>query len=104
MRLNLKFKRSKWTSLLLLVFLALNLSYTFAQTDGRVTGTVVDSKGEPLPGTTIAVKGTSKATSTDVSGKFSITAKAGDVLVFSSVSYTSKEVTVTGAKNYKVTL
>lgn len=103
MRLNLQFRRSKWTSLLLLVFLAFNLSYTFAQ-DGKVTGTVVDNTGLPIPGATVVIKGTTKATSTAVNGTFSIQAKSGDVLVFSSVSYTSKEVAVTSAKNYKVTL
>jgi iron complex outermembrane receptor protein len=85
------------------VFLAFNLSYTFAQ-DGKVTGTVVDNTGLPIPGATVVIKGTTKATSTAVNGTFSIQAKSGDVLVFSSVSYTSKEVAVTSAKNYKVTL
>jgi len=103
MRLNLQFRRSKWTSLLLLVFLALNLSYAFAQ-DGKVSGTVVDNTGLPIPGATVVIKGTTKATSTAVNGTFSIQAKSGDVLVFSSVSYTTKEVAVTSAKSYKVTL
>jgi TonB-dependent starch-binding outer membrane protein SusC len=103
MRLNLQVKRSKWTSLLLLMFLALNLSYTFAQ-DGKVSGTVVDNTGLPIPGATVVIKGTTSATSTAANGTFSIQAKSGDVLVFSSVSYTPKEVAVTSVKSYKVTL
>jgi len=103
MRLNLQVKRSKWTSLLLLMFLALSLSYTFAQ-DGKVSGTVVDNTGLPIPGATVVIKGTTNATSTAANGTFSIQAKSGDVLVFSSVSYTPKEVAVTSVKNYKVTL
>jgi iron complex outermembrane receptor protein len=85
------------------VLLAFNLSYTFAQ-DGKVSGTVVDNTGLPIPGATVQIKGTNKATSTAVNGTFSIQAKSGDVMVFSSVSYTAKEVVVTAAKSYKVTL
>ncbi|OCX52279.1 SusC/RagA family TonB-linked outer membrane protein [Mucilaginibacter sp. PPCGB 2223] len=103
MRLNLKFSRSKWTSLLLLVLLTFSLSQTFAQ-DGKITGTVSDSQGVPIPGATIGVKGTGKGTATTPNGAFSIVAKEGDVLVVSSVSYATKEVTVTAAKNYKITL
>jgi len=104
MRLNPKFNRSKWTSLLLLVFLAFNLSYTFAQSENRVSGTVVDSKNVPIPGATVVIKGTTKATSTNINGAFSIAAKTGDVLVVTSVSYITKEVVVTGDKNYKIEL
>lgn len=89
---------------ILLLFMLFCFSNTWAQTENRVTGTVADTKGEPLPGATVAVKGTTKATSTDGSGKFSILAKAGDVLVITSVSYTPKEVRITGAKTYKITL
>jgi len=104
MRLNLQIKRSKWISLLLLVFFAFNLSAVFAQSDSRVTGTVVDSKGSPIPGATVIVKGTAKAASTSVTGTFSIAAKSGDVLVFTSIGYTTKEVAVTDQKTYKVEL
>jgi len=90
--------------LLLLVFLALNLSYTFAQTDGRITGVVIDAKNGPIPGTTIQVKGTGNSTSTDGNGAFSIAAKPGDVLVVTSVSYVKKEIAVTTSKKYKVEL
>src|SRR5690606_7159408 len=47
-------------------------------------------------GATVAVKGTSVSTSTDAQGAFSIKAKAGDILVVTSVGYKSQEVTVTG--------
>jgi len=103
MRLNLKFSRSKWTSLLLLVILTFSLSQTFAQ-DGKITGIVVDNLGVPIPGATIGIKGTSKGTATTVNGTFSIVAKEGDILVVSSVSYATKEVAVTAAKSYKITL
>ena len=37
-----------------------------------VTGVVVDTDGEPLPGATVRVKGTKLATVTDVDGNFAI--------------------------------
>lgn len=104
MRLNPKFNRSKHTLLLLLMFFAFNFSYTFAQSGGQVTGVVVDGKGEPIPGATVAVKGTSVSTSTGINGAFTITAKTGNVLVITSVAYTKKEINVTGAKKYKIVL
>lgn len=90
---------------LLLLLCLINFTVTsFAQTDSKLTGVVVDSKGISIPGVTVAVKGTSKAASATITGTFTISAKAGDVLVFTSVGYTSKEVTVTSEKYYKVEL
>lgn len=43
----------------------------FAQ-QKEIKGTVTDSQGEPLIGVTIAVKGTTKATMTDIDGKYSL--------------------------------
>ncbi|WP_343524555.1 TonB-dependent receptor [Pedobacter sp.] len=60
-----------------------------------VTGTVTDENGATFPGVSVKVKGTEKAVQTDAKGKFSISvASATDVLVFSSIGYTSQEQTV----------
>lgn len=58
-----------------------------------VTGTVSDSSG-PLPGVTVSVKGKAQATITDTDGKFSIVASEGDVLVFSSIGFQTKELSL----------
>lgn len=62
-----------------------------------VTGEVLDESGEPLIGATVAVKGTSTATSCDLDGKFSIRASKGQTLVVSYVGYQPKEVKVDGS-------
>ena len=54
----------------------------FAQ-QKTITGMVVGTNSEPLPGVTIIIKGTSQGTITDTDGKFSIEAGEEDVLVFS---------------------
>ena len=65
----------------------------FAQ-QKTITGTVVGTDNEPLPGVTIIIKGTSQGTITDPDGKFSIEAGEEDVLVFSFVGYLTEEVDV----------
>lgn len=69
-----------------------------------VSGTIKDNNGIGIPGVTVTVKGTTKVTSTDNTGNFSIQAKTGDVLVINFIGYTTKEVTVTGASLGNITL
>ena len=63
---------------------------SFAQT---VTGTVT-ADGQPLPGATVLVKGTTTGTSTDFDGNYSVNADAASTLVFSYIGYTTKEIVV----------
>jgi len=61
----------------------------------EVKGTVVDSNGGPLPGVSIVVKNTAKGGSTDFDGNFSIpNIQKGEILVFSYVGFSTKEVVV----------
>ncbi len=60
-----------------------------------ITGRVAGADGKPLAGVSVTVKGTSRGTSTNASGEFSIEANKGDVLVFSSVGFQALEVVVT---------
>ena len=60
-------------------------------------GMVVDKKGEPLPGTTVILKGTALGVVTDTAGVFKIMlpAKGKQVLVFSFVGMKKREMEVT---------
>jgi TonB-linked SusC/RagA family outer membrane protein len=60
----------------------------------KVTGTVKDTTGTPLPGVTILIKGNSIATTTDKDGRFSLAAKAGDQLIITMVGYRRQEITI----------
>ncbi|MFV8337014.1 TonB-dependent receptor [Flavobacterium sp. RSP29] len=62
----------------------------------KVSGVVTDDSKATLPGTTIIVKGIAKGTTSDIDGKYTITAIIGDVLQFSYVGLETKSVTVTG--------
>lgn len=69
-----------------------------------VTGIVTDGK-ESLPGVSIIIKGkTGTGTVTDVNGKYSLPVQNGDVLSFSFVGYTTKDVAYTGQKEINVSL
>lgn len=56
-----------------------------------VEGTVTDSKGTPLEGVTVQLKGTTSGATTDGKGKFSISAAIGSTLVFSYSGLITKE-------------
>ncbi|MBD0726527.1 SusC/RagA family TonB-linked outer membrane protein [Flavobacterium sp. L1I52] len=68
-----------------------------------ISGTVM-AEGQPLPGATVLIKGTTKATSTDIDGKYIISASAQNVLVFSYIGYATKEVPVANKKQIDVVL
>ncbi len=81
-------------SIILFFLVGLATSFVFAQ-ERTVTGTVTDPDGGPLPGVNIIIQGTMRGAVTDAEGNFSITVPGPDaVLVFSSVGFTKKSVTV----------
>ena len=71
----------------------------------RITGTVTNEAGDPLPGTTIQVEGTILGAITDGDGKYSIEVpdqKA--VIIFSFVGYITQRFPVAGKSTIDVTL
>src|SRR5688572_9420201 len=84
----------KSAMLLLAVFGFTAIALAQTQT---VTGTVTDKKGEPLPGVTVTIKGTTTATSTNSQGVFTLNTVPSDaVLVFTGVGVTSREESLNG--------
>ncbi|MDO4880560.1 MAG: SusC/RagA family TonB-linked outer membrane protein [Capnocytophaga sp.] len=64
-----------------------------------VTGKVTDADGLGLPGVSVIIKGTSRGTSTDFDGKYQMEANTGEVLVYSSIGFSSQEKKLTGSGN-----
>ena len=88
---------------LLLIGILLASSFTmFAQQ--TVKGVVKEkASGDPLPGVSVVVKGSSNGSETDFDGMFTIAnVKTGDVLVFRYLGYSNKEVTI--ANNFNLTI
>ena len=70
---NLISNRTKQFFFLPLLIFSLTLFFTISFSQGNVvTGKVISSTGEPLPGASVIVKGTKIGTSTDNNGSFSL--------------------------------
>lgn len=107
------FFRIKLLSLFVFISVAVNAagfdspfntkSGTEAEQKKEVTGTVKDSKGLPLPGVTVSVKGTTTGTITNADGKFRLALPAGaKVLTFSFVGMKTTDVGIGNLTNFNV--
>ena len=86
--------QKRWTLLQSVVFVMFLLSSTLAFAQNRVTGTVKDKTGMPLPGVNVLEKGTTNGSITDVDGKYIINVEKGKTLQFSYIGFTTQEITV----------
>ncbi|MEN7547650.1 TonB-dependent receptor [Rapidithrix thailandica] len=69
-----------------------------------VKGAVKDENGEPLPGVSILVKGTSTGTTTDMDGNFSISVPESSTLLFSFIGYEAQEIALNGQTALEVVM
>jgi TonB-dependent starch-binding outer membrane protein SusC len=99
---RLKFSRIISRSALL--FLIRLLCYQLVSAQSLVSGVVKDETGNTIPSVTVQVKGKSISTSTDLNGKFSISAAKTDILQFRFVGYQTKEVPVSDQTIVNVSL
>ena len=70
----------------------------------EVVGTVTDSDNQPLPGVSVSVKGTTKGTSTDFDGKYTLQVNNGEVLLFTFVGFETEQVTLSGQSTINITM
>lgn len=63
-----------------------------------VTGKVTDEAGAPLGGVSIQVKGTSRGTTSNATGNYSISVDAGETLEFTMIGYKTHSIKI-GAEN-----
>jgi TonB-linked SusC/RagA family outer membrane protein len=69
-----------------------------------ISGTVTDANGEPIPGVTVSLPGTTVGTATDLDGKYSLTVPEGSTLVFSFIGFETQRFDVGGKSVINVTL
>lgn len=70
----------------------------------QITGKVTDLNGNPLLGVTVRIKSSNYGTTTNAQGQYAISAKNGDVLVFSFVGYRPQEISVHNSSQINVSL
>ncbi|MDR0573318.1 MAG: TonB-dependent receptor [Tannerella sp.] len=68
----------------------------------RYSGTVIDDKSEAVIGASIAIKGSTTGTATDVNGRFSINAPVGSTLLVSYIGFTSKELKLGNSQELQI--
>ena len=80
---------------LLFLFLAFFSFLNINAQEMTVTGVVTDaSDGMPLPGVTVAIKGTTTGTITTPDGTYTLKANKGQILVYSFIGYKNVESTI----------
>ncbi|CAL2088112.1 SusC/RagA family TonB-dependent receptor precursor [Tenacibaculum sp. 190524A02b] len=91
-------------SLLLFCFSFLLIQVTIAQ-EKTITG-VVTSKadGEPLPGVSVLIQGTTKGVETDFDGNYEIKVNTGDTLTFTYVGMSPKSVIILNQTTLNIAL
>lgn len=77
-------------------------SNVYQQTRILVSGRILDSSGQPVPGASVIEKGTTNGVDTDIDGKFTISVKSGSSLEVSCIGY--ETVSVAASENLSVTL
>lgn len=77
-------------------------SNVYQQTRILVSGRILDSSGQPVPGASVIEKGTTNGVNTDIDGKFTISVKSGASLEVSCIGY--ETVSVAASENLSVTL
>ncbi|VAW11210.1 Outer membrane TonB-dependent transporter, utilization system for glycans and polysaccharides (PUL), SusC family [hydrothermal vent metagenome] len=121
---SIKAKRKRITAILSEVFLGSDIEFevlhkqivltkskvrpagtAIREQEREIKGTVKDEAGNPLPGASVIVKGTTNGVQTDFDGNFTINVTADDdVLTISYIGHRSVDVTVAGQTNISVVL
>ncbi|TKC65047.1 SusC/RagA family TonB-linked outer membrane protein [Pedobacter hiemivivus] len=113
---NVQVKNKDVSDVLKDVFSLKRLSFSIEETniivkvkdaapDRLINGKIVaDEDGQPLPGVSIKVKGSTKSTSTNTNGEFSIRVSDGEVLVVTMIGYLTQEVPTNGKTTLNIKL
>ena len=87
-------------------FIGLLMLFTpaFGQVARKVTGTVTDPNGQPVPSINVTIPGTNTGTSTDETGRFSLMVKTGDELLISGIGFQAQRLRIGEETNLAIKL
>ena len=86
------------------IYLGIKESKSGQKENKKITGTIVDDKGEPVIGANVSIKGSTVGTITDIDGNFSLDAMSGATLLISYIGYETQEITVSNQSVYNIKL
>jgi len=94
--------------IVLLAFIALSVSINAFSQVQKIKGRLLDSQGKPLPGASVAIKGTASIVTTNENGFYQITStrplSKNDYLVFRFIGFKTEEIRYTGQSEINVKL
>jgi len=100
-----KIKLKNYSRIILFLFLGLFLTGNAFAQQQTVKGIVKDEAGEPIIGVSVAIKGTTNGTITDIDGQYTLyNVNLNSTITFSFISYQSKEIVFSGQNELNVTL
>ncbi|MFV8465770.1 SusC/RagA family TonB-linked outer membrane protein [Flavobacterium sp. LB1P62] len=70
----------------------------------QINGSVLSDDGQPLPGANILVEGSKNVATSDIDGKFKISAEEGDNMIVSYIGYLDAKIKVTSKITYSIKL
>lgn len=70
----------------------------------KISGTVVDSNGEPIIGANVVEKETSNGTITDIDGLFSLDVQENATLIISYIGFNTQDITIGDKSNLSIKL
>ncbi|MEC8831093.1 MAG: carboxypeptidase-like regulatory domain-containing protein, partial [Bacteroidota bacterium] len=77
----------------------------FAQNNITISGTVMDDQGQPLPGASVVLQGTTTGIQTDFDGNYRLENVPGDgTLVFSYVGFTTQTIPINNRTTIDLTM
>lgn len=69
-----------------------------------IKGKVSDANGDAMPGVSVVIKGTTRGTTTNSEGEYTLNVPGNSTLVFSFVGYVSQEIPINGRTTLNVSL
>lgn len=94
----------KYVSQVLLTLILSIAMLTVSGQNSKISGRVVDAKGQGIPMASVLIKGTKIGTATNETGNYAIAAKSGDVLVISYTGFITQQITVGNQSTINITL
>jgi len=101
---NIYLKLSTFQLRIITVFIVFMGIVMTASAQQTISGRVTDETNGGIPGVSVTIKGQSKGATTNTKGEYTLTASAGQTLVFTYVGYAAKEAVVGASATININL